>query len=292
MSRIDDKQVVFINSDSASSGTSSDFTYNINLRPGNEFNRVTLLQAGIPKSYYSVQNGQNTFILTELAVPTTISLPIGTYTRAALASTLTGLLTGASPHSWSYSVTFPNAAKDVDNGLYTYSVTGNTGQPSFTFIANSIGELLGFGQTTYTFTGGVLDSANVVNLQPFQCLQIHSNIVQNPYATENNTDILANIFANVGSAPYSNIQWICQDIEAWSQNLASSNTGTARFFITDEIGTSINLNNISLQLVLMFWKKNESPRLLTGFIKLATLFIHQMLNGSEAGEKNEAYSDH
>ena len=104
--------------------------------------------------------------------------------------------------------------------------------------------------------------------------------------------MVLNIFANVGSAPYSNIQWICQDIEAWSQNLASSNTGTARFFITDEIGTSINLNNISLQLVLMFWKKNESPRLLTGFIKLATLFIHQMLNGSEAGEKNEAYSDH
>ena len=64
-------QIVSFNSKDRASGTNSDFLsapVDIGL---NRFDSVALLQASIPKSYYNMPSGYNTFTLTEKAVSTT-----------------------------------------------------------------------------------------------------------------------------------------------------------------------------------------------------------------------------
>lgn len=278
MSKIDSKQIVYINSHDAISGTQSDFTYPINLQPNNDFDRVTLLQAGIPKSFWNNQTGYNYFTLTESGVSVVCTLTAGSYTRNSLATALTTLLKNSSPHGWTYVVSYPDARTQVDNGYFTITVSGNTGQPTISFdTVTLMNELMGFTKgSTNVFSGNILISSWVSNLQPFSCIQVHSDIVANKFMQGNNTDILQSIFANTGSAPYSNIQWLCPEPESFSHELASSNTSVARFYLTDEDGIPLDTHNVNLQLVVMFWKKNTSLRLLGGFIKYITGFIESM----------------
>ena len=251
MSLIDERQIVYINSRDRLTGADGDFTYAINLRPGNEFDHVVCLQAGIPKSYYPVQDGYNYLTLTELGHSITLFLTPGSYTRNSLAVAIGALLTAGSStlgHGWSYTVAYPNANKNVDTGLYTITVTGNTGQPALTFDSVTfLDEMLGFAaSSTNVFSGGALTSTQVVDLQPFSSIQIHSDIVYNEFATAQNTDTLQTVFANVGSAPFSFIQWVCPDIEGFSHNFASRGTSTARFYLTDEDGIPLDLNQDSV----------------------------------------------
>lgn len=283
MSKIDNKQIVYINSRDRVAGTDSDFTFAINLQPNNDFDRITLLQAGIPKSYYGNQAGYNYFTLTELGVSTVCTLTPGNYNRNSLSLALTSLLKAASVtlgHNWTYVVSYPDANSQVDTGFYTFTVSGNTGQPTISFDSTTLmNELMGFNKgSSNGFTANVLTSALVVNLQPFNSIQIHSDIVANKFMQGNNTDILQSVFANVGTAPFSNIAWTCPEPESFSHELASSNTGLARFYLTDEDGIPVNTNGVNLQLVVMFWKKNPSLRLLTGFIKYLTGFVESIRN--------------
>lgn len=284
MAKIDDKQIVYINSRDRLTGNDGNFTYNINLKSGNDFDRVTCLQAGIPKSYYSVQSGINYFTLTEISTNTIIQLTPGNYTRNSLAVTLATLLTANSPNNWTYTVGIPNVNTTVDTGKYTYGVSGNgADQPSFTFDAiTDVWELMGFlKSSTNPFLSNQLISTNVVNLQPFNSIQIHSNLVSNAWQTGNNTDILQSVFANVGSAAYSNISWVCMEPEAYSQILASGSTSTASFNLTDEDGISLDLNGVNMQMTLMFWKKNTSLKLLNGFIKYVTAILDNWMTGPD-----------
>lgn len=279
MSRIDDKQIVFINSSDRTSGTDGNFTFSINLRPDNNFDRVTVLEAGIPKSFYSVQTGENTFTLTEGIASATITLPIGNYTRSSLKTELAALLVSSSPNSWTYAIAIPNQQKECDNGHYTFTVTGNTSQPSFSFNSTtSLAEMMGFNNSlTYTFSANRLESVNVTNLQPFQAVNIHSNLVSPDYAQGVNTDILATIICNTGQATYSNVGYICPDVEAFSRTLASGATSVATFTLTDEQNTLLDLNGVNCQLVLCFWQKNQSLRLLGGGIKSIVALIEHYL---------------
>lgn len=274
MSKIDYKQIVYVNSHDRLTGTNSNFTYKISLRPDAEFDRVTLLQASIPKSYYNVNTGYNYFTLTENGLTATVSIPIGTYTRNSLSLILTSSLNSSSPRGWTYSVTYPNAYLTTDTGKYTYTVSGNAGlQPSFTFdTITLIYELMGFNTNSVNiFSANILTSSNVVNLQPFNCIQIHSNIVANDFSgSQTAADILATVIANTGSASYSNISYQCWEPESFSHNLSSNGTGVASFNLTDEDNIPIDLNGCNMQMVLCFWKKNKSLTLLTDFMKFIT----------------------
>lgn len=273
MSKIDDKQIVYINSKDRNSGTDDNFEFNIKLKPNNTFDRVTLLQVGIPKSYYSLQNGFNYFTLVELGVSTTITLTPGNYTRTSLSLTVKSKLNSLSPHSWVYNVVFANSQTSVDTGTYTFSVTSNTGQPSFIFDnITFMDEMLGFASgSTNTFVANTIESTQVCDLQPFSCIQIHSNAVSNKFAANLNTDILQSVFMNQGSASYSFVSWDCPDVDAFSHDLASSNISTATFYLTDEDNVAINLNSVNFQMVIMFWKKNETLQKLKDVIKLLVM---------------------
>ena len=136
MACIDDFQYVYINSADRLSGSDADFTYSINLDPNNEFDHVTVKQIAVPKSYYSVSSGYNYFTLTELGFSIKVIIPAANYNRVSLALVIASQLNAASVslgHGWTYVVSYPNANTVGDTGFYTYTVSGNTGQPTFTF---------------------------------------------------------------------------------------------------------------------------------------------------------------
>ena len=280
MSKIVKKQIIYVNSaDSIPLGVGS-YSFSITLDQPNNYNRVTLLQASIPKSFYGIVQGINTFILLELSDEVIISIPQGNYTRQSLANTLASLLTSSSPNNWTYTVTFQNINVTQDDGKFTFTVSGNAGfQPSFIFgssTSSDIFEPMGFNSsTTNVFSTNTLRSSNVINLQPFQTIQVHSNVVLNPRSSYGNYDILQNIVANSGSSPYSNISYLCPAIEEYSHELSSGNTGVMNITLTAEDSIPINLNGVNFQLAVCFWEKSESLFKLDTFIKFITHFINR-----------------
>lgn len=297
MSSIESRQTVYINSHFRASGTDHDFTYSINLEPRAIFDKICLLQCSIPKSYYNCPAGQNTFNLIESGTTIPITVPPGNYTRVGLSVAISALLTAASTHSYTYTVSIPNNATGADNGKFIFTVSGSIGtQPILSFpailpasISSLIFEMLGFSAgSANSFSANVLISTNVANLQPFNAIQIHCSLVSNMIQTGVNTDILQSIMANVGSAPYSNIQWVCPQVEAYSQDIVAGSTGTARFWLTDEDNIAINTNGVGCEFVIIVWKKSNLMRLIKGFIKYLTGFIMNIQSAEALPEPAES----
>lgn len=275
MGLIGERQTVYINSHDRTSGTDANFTYSINLRPNNRFDRITLLKCGIPKSFYNVQSPYNTFVLTEVGVNATITVPVGNYTRTSFQTVIQSLLNSNSPHGYTYAVSIPTIASAADTGMYTYNVSVNSSnQPTFDFTASTtyIYELMGFAKNTKnTFSGNVLTSTTVINMQPLSTIQVHCNLVSNEVMTGNNTDILQTVYATAGSSSFSNIVWICPDADAYSQRLSSGTSNILSIKLTDEDGFDINLNGVNMQLDILFWHRIEGLDLLANFIRYFTI---------------------
>ena len=77
------KYIAIIDSALRLNGTSSSFQFKIDLPNQNTYNRVILLTAVIPKSYYMVSVGNNTFQINENNVLQTVTIPVGNYTLSA-----------------------------------------------------------------------------------------------------------------------------------------------------------------------------------------------------------------
>lgn len=69
---MEDSVTFLIDSSKRISGSTSDFTYQLNIPKNKQYDYVCVLQAIIPKSYYLIQAGLNTFTLQENGVNTTI----------------------------------------------------------------------------------------------------------------------------------------------------------------------------------------------------------------------------
>ena len=147
MSIITNKKLFYIDSHNRLSGTHSNFTIQVDYKD-ESFDHCVVLQATIPKSYYLIQPGKNTFVLDENGSQVTITIPIGNYSRSSFAYQLQYQLNQNSPNGWSYVMTKSNNQTTGDNGLYTWTVTNNSGnQPSF-IIGEYLYEQLGFDSNT------------------------------------------------------------------------------------------------------------------------------------------------
>jgi hypothetical protein len=261
MSYLTNKRIFYINSHERIEGSHSNFQYNIQIPPY-EFDGVCLLSAVIPKSYYLIRNGKNTFTLQELGVNYTITIPIGNYSATSLRSTLATALSAASGNGWVYTVTYPNISTSANTGKFTFTVSGNTGQPSFIFTTN-VYEVLGFEpNSTVTFTANTLTSVNVVKLQVEDTLLLHSDICSN-----GKDDILNEIFI-AASPDFSNIKYQCPDVQAYSKSLSTQNNNVYRFSLTDEDGNMIDLNGLNIVLTLVLYKTED---IMKNYIKFQLL---------------------
>lgn len=262
------KQIFYVNSRNKINETDShtDFSYMLNIDPNETFDKVVLLSCSIPKSFYFIQEGENTFILDEDGVQVTITIPAGNYNRNSLGTTLRNQLNVLSPNAWNYSVSYPIINQMCDDGKYIISVTNNTSQPSLIF-GKHVAEQLGFERnSTNTFILDSLKSTNVCNLSNETTLYLHSDICQN----NEGDNILQEIYSN-GDASYSYINFQNPIPKEYSKPMTSDTSNIYRFTLTDEDGNKIDTNGININFTIMLYKVNEIDKMLRGAIKYFTL---------------------
>lgn len=258
------QHIVYIDSGNRLSGTSSNFTYNINLPSDKKFNKVVVLGALIPKSYWLIQNGYNTFQLTENGTTVTVSLPLGDYNLTSFRTIVSTLLTNSSPNGWTYSITYPNINILPDTGKFSYIVSGNSSQPSFTFSsANSLYENFGFNIGTYTFSANLLESTNVIKLQVEDKIFINSDLVR---GSPNQQSVLQEI--NVASSPtYSSVIYQCTAPDFYAKDVSKSTSSTYSFSLSDIHNFPIDLNGLPFSFTLLFYEENTLSEKVKSFMK-------------------------
>jgi len=254
-------QTFIINSANRISGDDSSFTINLDIDLTAKFDHCIILRASIPKSYYLIQDGFNTFTLRENLTDVTVTIPPGNYSYLSFMATLPPLLNAASPNGWTYSMSYPNRLTEPDTGKFTYSVTGNTSQPSF-ITTDNVNEQLGFEtNTTHTFTNDQLISTTVINFTQEPTLFIHSDLADNV-----TNDILQDIYdSNTPPMSYINYE-LTSEIMSAAKPIRTTNTNTVRFSLTNENARVMNLNGRNQVFTLMCLRKDNINDVIRSYI--------------------------
>jgi len=249
MNYIRDKKIFYINSRNRQHGTDNDFEVVVDLPVHQKYNKICILSAIIPKSYYNVQAEWNTFILKEDDKQVTISIPPANYNRRSLAKQLAYEMSNASPNGLSYNVTFPNSLIDGDDGKYLYTVDNPNFDCYIIVDDNGMYELLGFNPNTINrFVDGKLKSTNVCKIQSEDVIRIHSSISSN-----DGDDVLLEIYAS-STQTFSNIVWSCPDVFAYSRDISRRTTNVYRFYLTNEDNQPLDLNGLNVCFTIMVYE--------------------------------------
>ncbi len=251
------KRFFYINSGAQLTQHNNSFTYEVQIPDNEPFNRITLMQANIPVSYYTIESPLNTFVLNEGGTLVTITFTEGNYNANSFSSILTTMLNAASPNLYTYSVSYPNSFTSVQTGKFTFTVNTIAKVIKFIFPQDSpITSQFGFDEaSTQIFTAGVssstLTSGNVIDFVPKNTLFIHSSLVQ-----DDNSDVLQEIYAN-NSAPFQLLTWENPNPFQYSKKLASGKSTLARFAITDEFGRPIFFHGLDVVLTIMIYQSQD-----------------------------------
>lgn len=262
MSLLNTGQVYYINSANRVSGTSSNFIATLTPWDPNSdalYDRIVCLQATVPKSYYLVQPGHNTFTLTENGVDHTVTLTPGNYgfgSNQAIDTALTNALNN-STGSWTYS-----CGLSLSTGKLTFAVTGNGGlQPSFTFPVRVdptdgtdliLPGIMGFTPGTVTFSADSLVSTNVCQLQ------LSSNLlISSPSHAENS--VLQDISG--ASVDFSVINFQQRTPDFYARKLANGTSNQIQIVVTDyRTGQILDLNGLDISVTICLFKHNSFYR--------------------------------
>lgn len=251
------RKVFYVNSKKRLGGTTSSFTYEMKMPADSKFDSVCVLSASIPKSFYMIQEGSNTFLLGEdgeFGAFTTCTIPPGNYEASTFIVVLQTLLNTSSPHEWTYTIAQPDIQIEADTGKLTYSVVGNEGvQPIIAFNNGSyLYEQMGFAaSSTNTFEDDTLTSTYAINLNRESTLYLHSSLVQS-----DDSDVLIEIFA-AGSPDFANITYQCTAPELYSKTMRQ--TGSSYDFrLCNEDGKEIQLNGGDIQLTVCCYRRTRT----------------------------------
>lgn len=267
----DSKYMVYIESNQRLSGSSHDFLIIYETPSNTEFDSMCCISASIPKSFYMVDSGFNTFQISEDGGSTfvTITAPVGNYNVNSFITTMVGLMKPPNTTN-TYTITYPNALTSADTGKFTFATTGVlANQPIFRFI-NKFGfnVQMGFGisntnpsqNTDYTFTANSLTSTNVINMQPSKEIYISCDSVNDGFS-----NILQNIpndnVPSMGVATYFQ-----NSVEANSKPYTKGKDNIFRFRIIDEYLDDINLNGLDWTGQFLLYKKQTLINRLKTFI--------------------------
>ena len=265
--------VINFNSKDRIQGTNSSFLSQPVDLGNNQFDSVCLVQASIPKSFYNVPSGYNTFVLREFdgltTTNTTITIPPGSYTRINLQSVLSTILTNASPDGLTYTITYP-ASTAADTFHYTFNVNVGSGYDiSFILTDRSPYRQLGLEIGTYLFTdtsltNSALESVNAINLSFILRAYIKTNLVID--ATDN---ILEEILS-LGSYPANSVVHYQQyNFDMNTRKYNKSGTNSWNFTLVDSFDQLIDLNGIPWAFSVVFYQRNSIHELQKSELQIA-----------------------
>ncbi len=266
MSHISHGRIFHINTADRVSGTTSNCYVKIEVPTTEEFDRVTVLSAVVPRSYYLVQSPNNTFTLSENGTDTVITIDEGNYSYSSFKTYLQAKLNASTTQGWVYTITTPNSLNSPTTGKYTFTVTQaveSKAQPSFTFPQSTkIHEQMGFNRgQTYTFVSNTLVSANVVKFIPEDTLYIHSDLVNG-----SSEDILQEMFTS-GTSDFGSIYFQNRSPIEYSKILGASKNNSYKIVLTDEDGININLNGLNIVMTILLYKHEDINEMQKEFIK-------------------------
>ena len=233
------------------SGTTNNFSINIPMPNDNEYNRIILNSAIIPKSFYLIRDGYNTFILSEGVNLWTVSIPIGNYTLSEFLIQIQALLDDHTFIQFTYVMTFSKRL-----GKFTFTVSNNSGvQPSFIFTTN-VFEPMGFDKnTTNTAVGNVLTSSNIINLNPNEMIYVCSDLVNN----SENQILEAIPMSNIPDYSY---QYYQNTSTHTVKELTNNRNQTFTFQIKDSFHRLLDLNGKNIVFTICCHKENNTDELI------------------------------
>lgn len=254
-------QVLNFNSKDRISGTNSAFYSEPQTLGDNRYDTCCVVGASIPKSFYNMPSGYNTFKLIENGFPAgvIITIPIGSYTKNNLQPVLSSLLTTASSsmNGYTYTLSYPSALV-ADTFKYTITISGGVlpNQPSIQMLSGNTSPFrqLGFDSgTTYPFVNNVLTSVNAINLSFILRAFVKSNMV-----IDANQDILQEFLA-YGSFPMLSVisfQQLNFDMNSRKLNPAVVNSWF--FELVDDFDQPIDLNGINWAISIVFYQRSST----------------------------------
>jgi len=250
MDQISEKKIFYISSGDQLTGLNSTFSYSIQTPADfNKYDRITILQANIPISYYVVQAGFNTFVLDENGSQVTLTVPEGNYNMNSFSIVVLALLNAGSPNGYTYTMTYSNNFTQTNTGKYTFTVN-NASTISIIVSNTTLHEQFGFqADSTNTFVSQSLVSTNVVKFIPEDTIFIRSPIL------DEQQDVVQEIY-NSNSIPFSNLTFLNPDPLTYSKKLKSGFNRNLAFSITNEDGVPLYLNGLNILLTVCFYKSN------------------------------------
>lgn len=211
------------------------------------YNRIVLLGAIIPKSWYLIQDENSTFTLTEGVTSYTVTLETGNYSLTSLATALQNALNTVG--SWTYTVT-----PVISRGHLLFAVSGNTSQPVLTF-GSVLARIFGFeGSLSATFSANQLESSTVCSLQKTQSIIIKTSLVSED-------GILGQLFSGIQDLGI--LSYVCPSPIEYSRKLLSVQR-TIDILLLDAIEqTEVNLNGGNFQFQLGYYVDVIFPTLIS-----------------------------
>jgi hypothetical protein len=198
------------------------------------FMRLTVVEDTINRSWYSIQEGANSFnVVDNFGNVTTITLPIAYYNAIDVRSTLSGLL----PSGWS--VTY-----DRKTNKFTFT-RGNDSTLSYKFVfTNNLYEVLGFRlgeEPTFTIANPSVVSTLPIRVNEENAVCIHTNLPQRKFSSIDNHDTVNKNFKEstllakipILAPPFDNIVYQVST-PTFVYDLTADNISTVRVWVTDE----------------------------------------------------------
>lgn len=205
----------------------------------NNYDSAVLLNFSCPKSYYLINDNNNTFSLIEDKTSYDIVLTNGSYNVNTLLVELQNKLSG---HSYAYTVSY-----NKSTNKYLFTASSNLTQPYFDFRNSQIYLIIGFEPELYQFAGDILRSVNVCYLQLTSSLLLCCDFVKG--------NVLSQIVSNVSD--FGLITYEENNPSFASHELTRYDIKDARFYLLDANTLNpISLNGIDFSFSFVLFKKN------------------------------------
>ena len=223
--------------------------------PALNWTHVSCTQLSIPKSFYTIKSGHNSFVVNEDGVNATVSITAGYYDSASLITAVENAMNLACAYQ-PYTMTYSGLTNK-----YTW-VAGNVlgAQPYFTFPDasqyNGFWSALGFkSNESPVFVANTLTSTTSVNLPFVRGITVVSDIVEG----SQDSSLITVLTAQQGP-DYGYIDYQCNDHVSVQRAFTKSQYNIYRFSLYDQSGTNlVELNNTDWTMVLtLFAEPNKN----------------------------------